>query len=197
MFLGRHKAETLWTSNKQASNEQLNTEAARNEVHVAVAQSHRNVLKCGQKWWSRKSSRAKGIESKVTSKSKNISRVCDPTCQKSNKKSKSNRLHAEKKFENLRHGLSRPLVPGSHCQNLCTTSRIGASENWSAIQQLRHEREHLVVHSRNLETETHRCQSAVNSGSARCANSSVERNDSSRKTKHQILNRQIFFLWET
>ena len=41
----------------------------------------------------------KGIKGKVTSICKNISRVFDATCQKFNKKSKSNRLRVEKKLK--------------------------------------------------------------------------------------------------
>ena len=60
----------------------------------------------------------------------------------------------------LRCVLFQSDAEGSHCQNLCTTGRSGVSENLSEIQHLRHERERLTAHSRNLETETQACQSA-------------------------------------
>ena len=57
-------------------------------------------------------------------------------------------------------------------------SRSGAADNSSEIQQLRHEREHLIVLCRNLETEKLACQSAVRSLEAQVAeNSTVGRND--------------------
>ena len=49
--------------------------------------------------------------------------------------------------EILRHELSRSLAEGSHYQNLFTTSRSGASESSSDIQQLRQERDHLNARS--------------------------------------------------
>ena len=55
------------------------------------------------------------------------------------------------------------LLLKDHCQNLRTTSRSGAAENSSDTQQFRRESEHLIVHSRNLETEKVGCQSAVRS----------------------------------
>ena len=57
--------------------------------------------------------------------------------------------------------LSRSLAEGSQCKNLNTTRRSGASESSSEIRSLRHEREHLTVHSRNLEIETLACQARV------------------------------------
>ena len=98
----------------------------------------------------------KGIKGKVTSARKNI-------CQEFNKKSKSNWLRVEKKLKKLRHELSQSLLEGSHCQNLYTTSRSGASETSSEMQQLRHEDEHWTLHSRNLDCEKLRCSSAVRS----------------------------------
>ena len=59
--------------------------------------------------------------------------------------------------EILRHELSQYLAEGSHCQNLFTTSRYGASESQSEIEQLRQERDQLNVRGRNFE------QSAVRS----------------------------------
>ena len=41
----------------------------------------------------------KGIKSKVTSNGKNTSRMFGATCQKFNKKSKSNKLRVEKKLK--------------------------------------------------------------------------------------------------
>ena len=63
----------------------------------------------------------------------------------------------------MSHELSQPLAEGSNYQNLCRTSRSGASESSAEIRQLRQERDHLNVHGRNLEIETPACQSAVRS----------------------------------
>ena len=60
-----------------------------------------------------------------------------------------------------RHELSQTLAEGSQYKNLRTTSRSGASKNLTGIQQLRHERDHLTFHVRNLETETPGCRNAV------------------------------------
>ena len=65
--------------------------------------------------------------------------------------------------EILRHEWSQSLAEGSQYQNLYTTSRSGASESSSDIQQSRHERDHLAAHCRNFETDTLACQSAVRS----------------------------------
>ena len=70
--------------------------------------------------------------------------------------------------EILRRELSQSLAEGSQCQNLYSTSTCDASENSSENLQLRHEREHVTVHSRNLETETPACQRAV-----RCLESQI------------------------
>ena len=59
---------------------------------------------------------------------------------------------ASGEVENLRRELSQSHVEGSHVQNLKTTSRSGSSENSSENQQLRLEREQLMVDSHNLET---------------------------------------------
>ena len=61
------------------------------------------------------------------------------------------------------------LLKDHTIRNLYTTSRSGASECSSEFQQLRHEREYLTVHCRNLETETLACQSAVRSLEAQVA----------------------------
>ena len=63
----------------------------------------------------------------------------------------------------MSHELSQPLAEGSNYQNLCRTSRSGASESSAEIRQLRQECDHLNVHGRNLEIETPACQSAVRS----------------------------------
>ena len=55
--------------------------------------------------------------------------------------------------EILRRELSQCLAERAHGQNRLTTSRSGASESSSEIQQLRHEREHLTVHNHNLANE--------------------------------------------
>ena len=54
-------------------------------------------------------------------------------------------------MEILRREESQSLGGGSHHQNLKTTSRSGASENLSEIQQPQHEREHLT--DRSLEAQ--------------------------------------------
>ena len=74
--------------------------------------------------------------------------------------------------------LFQSLAERAHHRNLYTTSRSGASESSSDIQQLRQERDHLNVLGRILETETLACQSAVHSHEAQVAkHSSIERND--------------------
>ena len=57
--------------------------------------------------------------------------------------------------------MSPYLSEGSHYLNLYPTSRSSASESSSEMKQLRHDRVILIVRSRNLETETLRCQSTI------------------------------------
>ena len=105
-----------------------------------------------------------GIEGKVTSICKNISRVFGATCA------------SREEFEKLRHELSQFHAEGSYDQILYTTSRCGASESSSEIQQLRQERDHLNDHCRNLETRNASMSKRGSfSGSASCANSSFEK----------------------
>ena len=61
----------------------------------------------------------------------------------------------------MRHLLCLSLIVGSRNQNPYTTRRSGASESSSEIQQLRHEREPLIVHGRNMKTETLACPIAI------------------------------------
>ena len=49
--------------------------------------------------------------------------------------------------------MSQSLAEGSHCQNLYTTSRSGAPESSSEVQQSRQEHGHLDVSTHNLEAE--------------------------------------------
>ena len=76
------------------------------------------------------------------------------------------RFASGEEVEHLRHELSQSLAEGSYYQNQSTTSRSGASESSSEIQQSRQERDHLNVHGHNLETETQAGQSAVRSHEA-------------------------------
>ena len=100
----------------------------------------------------------KHFRGKVTNTCKNINRVFNATCQR------------------------------SHYQNLCTRNRSGASDTSSEIMQLRHEREHLTVHHRNLETETLTCQRAVGSLEAQAAH--VPRFRGMFEVERQISNTQ-------
>ena len=59
--------------------------------------------------------------------------------------------------------MSQTLAEGWHYLNLYTTSRCGASNCSSEIQQVRQEREPLNVHRGNLETNSHARRSAVRS----------------------------------
>ena len=69
----------------------------------------------------------------------------------------------------LRHELSQSLAEGSHWENRNATSRSGASESSSEVQQLPQERDHVNVHVRNSKIETLACQSAVRSLEAQVA----------------------------
>ena len=55
------------------------------------------------------------------------------------------------------------LAEGWHYPNLFSTSRCGASDCSSEIQQVRHERDPSNVHRDNLETRKHARKSAVRS----------------------------------
>ena len=78
----------------------------------------------------------------------------------------------------MRRESSQSLADGSHYQNLYTTSRSGAYEISSDIQQLRHESEHLIVHGRNLENRNASMSKRGSfSWSVSRASSPVERND--------------------
>ena len=79
------------------------------------------------------------------------------------------KVASSEELEILRHELSQSLAEGSHYQNLCTTSRSGASEGSSEFLRLRQERDHLNVHGRNLETETPAFQRSVRSLEAQVA----------------------------
>ena len=104
----------------------------------------------------------RSLLNEATAELQKASKAKSRTCHKFNKKSKVNRLRAEKElFFFSRNELSQSLAQGSHCQNLCTTRRSGAFASPSDIQQSQQESDHLNVYGRNLETEKLACQSAV------------------------------------
>ena len=97
---------------------------------------------------------------------------------------------SRKEVDIWRHELSQCLVEGSHYRNLYTTSRSVTSETLSEIQQLGHDREHLIVRSRNLETEKRARQSAVRSLEAQVAQIPKLRGMMDVGRKHRILFKQ-------
>ena len=94
----------------------------------------------------------------------------------SSKKFEVQQVASGEEVEILRHESSQSLAERSHHQNLYTKNRSGAFENSLVIQQLRHERDHLIVHGRNLEAKSIRHQSAVSPLESQvAAKSSVEK----------------------
>ena len=165
-----------------------NEQAARDEVHGAVAQAtemsraemrrkgaHENQAE--QPWTShqvvllnemssvvcpmKQRQKFTGIQGKVTNICKKYQQSVQHHVSEVQTEVQFQLVASGEEVDYLRHELTQCLVEGSHYQNLETTSRCGASENSSEIQQVQQELDHLTVRRRKLEDETLRCQSAV------------------------------------
>ena len=98
---------------------------------------------------------AKGLVSSIC---KNISRVVDATCQKFQHEVQVQQVASREEVEIWDMHCPSLMLKDHIIRILYTTSRSGASENSSALQQLRHERELFDSKLGSFPLEQHLCK---------------------------------------